>query len=98
VLAWIKQQQDQRPHRSGLAGPRRSNQKAGLMKDRTDRLAQAAKSRTRPARLGRRSCDGEVSAAPAQATSEAAGHFNFAEQGTFQLGCNRARCRPVRRS
>jgi len=73
VLAWIKQQQDQRPHhRSGLAGPRRSNQKAGLMKDRADRLAQATKSRTRPARLGRRRCDVEVSAAPAQATPEAA--------------------------
>jgi transposase-like protein len=73
VLAWIKQQQDQRPHhRSGLAGPRRSNQKAGLMKDRADRLAQATASRTRPARLGRRRCDVEVSAAPAQATSEAA--------------------------
>jgi hypothetical protein len=62
VLAWIKQQQDQRPHhRSGLAGPRRSNQKAGLMKDRVDRLAQATKSPTRPARLGRRRCDVEVS-------------------------------------
>jgi transposase len=72
VLAWIKQQQDQGSHRSGLAGPRRSNQKAGLMKDRADRLAQATKSRTRPARLGRRRCDVEVSAAPAQATSEAA--------------------------
>jgi hypothetical protein len=55
VLAWIKQQQDQRPHhRSGLAGPKRSNQKAGLMKDRADRFAQATESRTRPARLGRR--------------------------------------------
>ena len=73
VLAWIKQQQDQRPHhRSGLAGPRRSNQKAGLMKDRADRLAQATKSRTRPARLGRRRCDSDVSAASAQAASEAA--------------------------
>jgi hypothetical protein len=35
VLACIKQQQDQQPHHRGdLAGPRRSNQKAGLMKDR----------------------------------------------------------------
>jgi len=33
VLAWIKQQQDKHPHyRGNLAGPRRSNQKAGLMK------------------------------------------------------------------
>jgi hypothetical protein len=73
VLAWIKQQQDKQPHhRGGLAGPRRSNQKAGLMKDRVDRLIQGTKSRTRPARLGRRRCDNEVSAAPAQAPSEAA--------------------------
>jgi hypothetical protein len=32
--AWIKQQQDKQPHHRGdLVGPRRSNQKAGLMKD-----------------------------------------------------------------
>jgi hypothetical protein len=37
-----------------------------------DRLAQATKLPTRAARLGRRRCDVEVSAAPAQATSEAA--------------------------
>jgi transposase len=73
VLAWIKQQQDKQPHhREGLAGPRRSNQKAGLMKDRADRLAQAPKLQTRAARLGRRRCDSDVSAAPAQAPSEAA--------------------------
>jgi transposase len=73
VLAWIKQKQDQQPHHRGdLVGPRRSNQKAGLMKDRVDRLAQATKLPTRAARLGRRRCDVEVSAASAQATSEAA--------------------------
>jgi transposase len=73
VLAWIKQQQDKRPHHRGdLVGPRRSNQKAGLMKDRVDRLAQGPKSQPRPARLGRRRCDSDVSAAPAQAASEAA--------------------------
>jgi hypothetical protein len=73
VLAWIKQQQGKQPHhRGGLAGPRRSNQKAGLMKDRVDRLIQGTKSRTRPACRGRRRCDNEVSAAPAQAPSEAA--------------------------
>src|SRR6266481_4493966 len=65
-------------HRGDLVGPRRSNQKAGLMKDRVDRLAQGTKSQTRPARLGRRRCDSDVSAAPAQARSEAAkGHFNL---------------------
>jgi hypothetical protein len=73
VLAWIKQQQDEQPHHRGnLGGPRRSNQKAGLMKDRVDRLAQATTSRARPARLGRRRSDTGVSAAPAQAASEAA--------------------------
>ncbi len=73
VLAWIKQQQDKQPHHRGdLVGPRRSNQKAGLMKDRVDRLAQGPKSQPRPARLGRRRCDSDVSAAPAQAPSEAA--------------------------
>jgi len=73
VLAWIKQQQDKQPHHRGdLAGPRRSNQKAGLMKDRIDRLAQGEQSRARPARLGRRRRDSDVSAAPAQAASEAA--------------------------
>jgi transposase len=73
VLAWIKQQQDEQPHHRGnLGGPRRSNQKAGLMKDRVDRLAQATTSRARPARLGRRRSDSDVSAAPAPATSEAA--------------------------
>ena len=73
VLAWIKQQQDKQPHHRGdLVGPRRSNQKAGPMKDRVDRLAQGTKSRAQPVRLGRRRCDSEVSAAPAQAASEAA--------------------------
>jgi hypothetical protein len=53
VLAWIKQQQDKQPHHRGdLVGARRSNQKAGLMKDRVDRLAQGTKSRPRPAHLG----------------------------------------------
>jgi hypothetical protein len=55
VLAWIKQQQDKQPHyRGNLAGPRRSNQKAGLMKDRVDRLAQGKKPGSRPARRARR--------------------------------------------
>jgi hypothetical protein len=73
VLAWIKQQQDKHPHyRDNLAGPRRSNQKAGLMKDRVDRLVQGKKPGRRPARRGRRSCDTGVYAATAPATSEAA--------------------------
>jgi transposase len=74
VLAWIKEQQDRRPHHRGdLVGPRRSSQKAGLMKDRADRLTQSAKSRSEPtARLARRCCDIEVSAAAGQAPPEAA--------------------------
>jgi hypothetical protein len=74
VLAWIKQQQDKQPrHRGDLVGPRRSNQKAGLMNDRVDRLAQSAKSRSKPSRrLGRRRYDLEVSAVAAQAPSQAA--------------------------
>lgn len=73
VLAWTKQQQDKQPlHRGGLAGPRRGNQKAGSMKDRADRLAQGTKSQTRAARLDRRRCDSEPSAAPAGLTSAAA--------------------------
>jgi hypothetical protein len=50
VLAWIKQQQDKQPHHRGnLVGPRRSNQKAGLMKDRVDaRSGHKITSPTRP--------------------------------------------------
>jgi hypothetical protein len=70
VLAWIKQQQDKHPHyRGNLAGPRRSNQKAGLMKDRVDRLAQG---KNQAVRRGRRRSDSGVYAATAPATSEAA--------------------------
>src|SRR5918995_776983 len=55
VLAWIKEQQDARPVPSGVGrGPRRSSQKAGLMKDRADRLAQLAESQTKSERLRRR--------------------------------------------
>jgi hypothetical protein len=73
VLAWIKQQLDKQPHyRGNLAGPRRSNQKVGLMKDRVDRLAQGKKPGNRPARRGRRRSDMVVSAAPAHAPSDAA--------------------------
>jgi hypothetical protein len=68
----IRRSHKQPHHRGDLVGPRRSNQKAGLMKDRVDRLAQGTKSRTRPDRLGRRRCDSDVSAAAAQAASEAA--------------------------
>jgi hypothetical protein len=67
VLAWIKQQQDAQPAPSGdRGGPCRSSQKSGLMKDRADRLAQVASSRSKLDRLGRRRSD-KVCAPPAQA-------------------------------
>ena len=70
VLAWIKARQDSRPIPSGdRAGPRRSGQKPGLMKDRVDRLAQVAKSRPKLERLGRRRSDQKVCAPPSQAPS-----------------------------
>ena len=73
VLAWIKQPQDKQPTIAvTLVGPRRSNQKAGLMKDRVDRLAQGKKPGSRPAPRGRRRSDSGVYAATAPATSEAA--------------------------
>ena len=73
VLAWIKERQDAQPVPSGdRAGPRRSSQKSGLMKDRVDRLAQAAKPRSKLDRLGRRRSDQKVSAPPPQAPSHPA--------------------------
>jgi hypothetical protein len=73
VLAWIKERQDAQPVPSGdRAGPRRSSQKSGLMKDRVDRLAQAAKPRPKLGRLGRRRSDRKVCAPPPQAPSHPA--------------------------
>jgi hypothetical protein len=43
VLAWIKKEQEKRPPHSGdKAGPKRSHQPGGIMKERCDRLAQMA--------------------------------------------------------
>lgn len=65
VLAWIKQRQDQQPdHSKDLVGPRRSNQKPGLLKNRVGRIAKAAKSSSKQARPDRRRSDIAVSAAP----------------------------------
>jgi transposase len=73
VLAWIKARQDRLPIPSGdRAGPRRSGQKSGLMKDRVDRLAQVAQSRPALDRLGRRRSDQQVCAPPSQAPSHPA--------------------------
>jgi transposase len=66
VLAWIKERQDAQPLLSGTqAGPRRSSQKPGLMKDRADRLVQGAKSQPYPERLGRRRSGRKVCGPPA---------------------------------
>ena len=44
VLAWIQKEQDKQPPHSGdREGPRRSHQRAGIMKERCDRLAQLAR-------------------------------------------------------
>src|SRR5580704_1276289 len=73
VLAWIKEQQDRQPRFAKIpAGPRRSDQKAGPLKARALRLAEAAKSQSKAPRQGRRRSDMVVSAAPANAPSEAA--------------------------
>jgi transposase len=65
VLAWIKEQQDRQPRFSRIpAGPRRSDQKAGPMKDRSLRIIQAAKSIQKSARKRRRRSDTMVCAAP----------------------------------
>ena len=65
VLAWIKEQQDQQPRYSRLpAGPRRSDQMVGPMKDRALLIAEAAKSATKSSRKRRRRSDTMVCAAP----------------------------------
>ena len=65
VLAWIKEQQDQQPRYSRLPeGPRRSDQKAGIMKIRAQRMADAAKSAQKSVRKRRRRSDTMVCAAP----------------------------------
>ena len=94
VLAWIKARQDRLPIPSGdRAGPRRSGQKSGLMKDRVDRLAQAAKSRPKLDRRGRRCSDQKV-CAPAPLTDISTlrqpRHFNLVATSRTVL----ARARP----
>ena len=65
VLAWIKEQQDCQPRFKRIpAGPRRSDQKPGLMKKRFERIAEAAKSASKSSRRGRRRSDTMVCAAP----------------------------------
>jgi hypothetical protein len=70
ILTWIKQQQDLQPRFSRIpAGPRRSDQKAGPMKKRFERIAEAAKSASKSPRKRRRRSDMVVSAARAIAGS-----------------------------
>src|SRR3984957_4027385 len=69
VLAWIKEQQDRQPRFSRIpAGPRRSDQKAGPMKDRVVRIIESAKSIRKSARKTRRRSDTIVCAAPSPVT------------------------------
>jgi hypothetical protein len=73
ILAWIKEQQDRQPSFNRVPdGPRRSNQKPGILKNRALRMAEAAKSRSKASRQGRRRSDMVVSTAPAHAPSKAA--------------------------
>jgi hypothetical protein len=73
ILAWIKEKQDRRPRLNTIPkGPRRSNQTSGLLKNCAVRMAEAAKSTSKPYRRRRRRSDMMVSAAPAHALSEAA--------------------------
>ena len=73
ILAWIKEQQDRQPRFNRIPdGPRRSSQKPGVLKNRALQITEAAKSSPKAHRVSRRRCDMEVSAAPANAPSEAA--------------------------
>jgi hypothetical protein len=73
VLAWIKEQQDRQPRFNRVPdGPRRSNQKPGILKNRALQIAEVAKSCPKAHRRGRRRSDMVVSAASAHAPSEAA--------------------------
>ena len=65
ILAWIKEQQDRQPHFNRIPdGPRRSNQKPGLLKTRAVRISEAAKSSSKSIRRRRRRSDTMVCAAP----------------------------------
>ncbi len=73
ILAWIKEPQDRQPRFTRVPdGPRRSNQKPGILKNRAMKIAQAAKLKPKALRVSRRRSDMVVSAAPAHAPSEAA--------------------------
>jgi hypothetical protein len=73
ILAWIKEQQDRQPRFNQVPdGPRRSSQKPGILKNRALQIAEAAKSKSKTLRRGRRRSDMVVSAAPAHAPSDAA--------------------------
>src|SRR3954453_1339187 len=53
VLAWIKEQQDRQPHFNRVPdGPRRSSQKAGILKNRALQITEAAKSCPKAYRSG----------------------------------------------
>ena len=73
ILAWIKEQQDNQPRFNRVPdGPRRSNQKPGILKNRAMKIVEAAKPKPKSPRVSRRRSDMVVSAAPAHAPSEAA--------------------------
>ncbi len=70
ILAWIKEQQDRQPCFTRVPdGPRRSNQKPGILKNRALQITEAAKASSKASR--QRRSDMVVSAAPAPTPSEA---------------------------
>jgi transposase len=87
VLAWIKEQQDAQPRFKKLPkGPRRSDQKQGLMKARVLRIQQTATSTPKPVRKRRCRSDTMACAAPSSvpgqpsddiSTLRRPGHLNF---------------------
>ena len=65
VLAWIKERQDNQPRYTRLPeGPRRSDQKAGFMKNCAEQIIEAAQSAQKSVRKRRRRSDTMVCAAP----------------------------------
>ena len=85
MLAWIKERQDSQPRYTRLPeGPRRSDQKAGFMKNRAERIIDAAQSAQKSVRKRRRRSDTMVCAAQSAiwdiSTLRDPGHLNVATQ------------------
>ena len=85
VLAWIKERQDCQPRFNRVPdGPRRSNQKLGILKNRALQITEAAQSAQKSVRKRRRRSDTMVCAAQSAiwdiSTLRDPGHLNVATQ------------------